>query len=165
MSPRITLKSSLIALAVAATLACCGNQARAQSTYAGSFALKNWGTGMYMEDAYTSIGGPEFQNTVFQNSTEVYAFYVLPNGSYAIINTFSGLALTDMSFAGMTTAEQYGFGNGPYQQWRVIYVIDGSYAIVNVATGKALTAPSYSDFSDLITYPFFYSELQLWFLD
>jgi hypothetical protein len=67
-------------------------------------------------------------------------------GTFEILNRKSGLAL---EVVGAQTAEaakvdQWSYGGGGHQQWRVVSVGGGDYKLVNVGSGKVLAVPSTS---------------------
>jgi hypothetical protein len=164
MLSRFVPKSSLFALFVLASLAFQETPAEAQVRYVGNFEVRNYATGLYLTDSYTGIGGAEFQDYWRNLTDQVYSFYLLPNGSFAILDDFSGLALTDLGFVGSSAVEQFAYGGSPYQEWDLIPAVNGSYVFYNLGSGRVLTAPNYGDFTSLITTPFIYSAGQLWFL-
>src|SRR5947209_4967715 len=145
MSP--TLKSSLFVVAIVVGMVASGREARAQVTYVGTFALTNGAsikclTNLEIQGARgIAVGRSPWAAVPDQE----WAFFLLPNGFFAIMNVKNTLFLEN-SVGGLGTfrIDQDAWKADLNQMWYLYPLGNQFYALVNVGTGLMLTDPNTS---------------------
>lgn len=95
------------------------------------------GTGTYR--IYAS--GSAFNINWFE-LVEISSSEIIANGTYQILNVFSGKALdvSDISVNDGANIHQWAYVGGSNQKWQITSLGDGSYSIISAHSGKALDA-------------------------
>jgi Ricin-type beta-trefoil lectin domain-like len=144
MSP--ILKSSLFSAALVSVLAASEREARAQATYVGTFALTNGASVKCLTSEENSLAG----NFVVRSPwaaipAQEWAFFLLPNGFYAIMNVQNTLFIRN-AHGGLGTflIDQSAWTANLNQMWYLYPLGNHFYALVNVGSGEMLTDPNTS---------------------
>jgi hypothetical protein len=143
MSP--ILKSSLFIVVLVAGLVAPARQAGALVTYVGTFALTNGACVKCLTGEIISMHGDNIlvRAPWAAATTQQWAFFLLPNGFYAIMNVESTLFLyAPKDPFGGNVIFQTKWTADLGQQWYLFPLGNHFYALVNVATGKMLTDPN-----------------------
>ena len=142
----ITWRSSF-AFLILVGLSVSGKQAGAQApTYVGTFAMTDGATDRCLTDAGYALGNPQpfTTNPWAAIPSQEWAFFLLPNGYYAIMNIkTTNFVEAAYDFGQPDGLVDEGAWNASLSQMWYFYPLGGNfYALVNLRTGQMLTDPN-----------------------
>jgi hypothetical protein len=143
MPPR--LKSSLLSVAIIVGLVAIGRDARAQVTYVGTFAMTNGKSTQCLTVDAPSLGNLGVLELITDPwaavPEEEWAFFLLPNGYYAIMSLKTSHFIDYAQKFGSFEVLVQPWTASLTQMWYLYPLGNHFYAVVNVGNGKMLTDP------------------------